>query len=136
MATLNQQQLDVIKNDLSQTKEILTDAQVLALAQKVVSIVKIPFGTEEIKLKIVFKIIRLIEKQLYLKLPNEYFELLHDTADGLTQSEADALRKRLVPIINVLIDIPILTEEIEAFIIDLILGLIINAMVVGFKLDK
>ncbi len=138
MATmmLTKVQLAQIKTDMEKTSEMLTDAEVLVLAQKVNKEVNIPFLSEEKELKVLFKIIRWIDKELYKLLPNEYYTLIHDSADGISEEEAENLRNRLVPLINKVVDIPILSEGVEAFVIDLVLDLIISAMIKGCSLEQ
>lgn len=98
--------------------------------------VKIPLLSDE-KEQIVFcKIIHWFDRELYQLLPNEYYALVHDSTDGISPDEAKEIKNRLVPLINNLIDIPILSEKMEAFLIDLVLGLIIDAMVTGFNLTQ
>ena len=136
METLTVLQLEQIKTDMDEICEMLTEALVLVLAQKVNEKVNIPFLSESKELKVFFKIIRWIDKELYKILPNEYYELIHDSTDGISEEEAENLRTRLVPLINKVIDIPILPEGVEAFIIDFVLNLIIKAMIKGFKLEE
>ncbi len=61
---------------------------------------------------------------------------MKDTTDGITKEEALVIEERLTPLINDKIDIPVLSEKMEAKLIGLILGLIMNAMVKGFKLEE
>ena len=68
--------------------------------------------------------------------PNEYYELVKDSTDGISKEEAIKIEERLTPLINNVVNIPVLTEKQEKKLISLILGLIINAMVTGFKLEE
>lgn len=136
MIALTDLQLEQIKTDMDEICEMLTNEQVLVLANKVNKKVNIPFLSEDKEFTVFFKIIRWIDKELYKLLPNEYYALIHDSSDGISEDEAENLKSRLVPLINKVIDIPILPEGVEAFVIDLILGLIINAMIIGFSLEE
>ena len=69
-------------------------------------------------------------------LPNEYYELVKDTSDGISKEEAVKIEERLTPLINNVVNIPILTEKQEEKLIGLVLSLIINAMIKGFKLEE
>ena len=135
--TLTKQQLEQIKNDMDKQVEMLTDPEINAIAQKVNKAINIPFFLNEEKEFIVFeKVIRWVDRQLYKMLPNEYYELVKDASDGISKKEAKRIEKRLTPLINDLVDIPILTERQEGKLIGLILSLIINAMIKGFKLEE
>lgn len=136
MIALTDLQLEQIKTDMDEICEMLTNEQVMVLANKVNKKVNIPFLSEDKEFTVFFKIIRWIDKELYKLLPNEYYALIHDSSDGISEDEAENLKSRLVPLINKVIDIPILPEGVEAFVIDLILGLIINAMIIGFSLEE
>jgi len=132
--TLTPSQLEQIKTDMSVTVKMLTDEEVMALAKKASEKVKIPFLSDEKEQIVLCKIIHWIDKELYQLLPNEYYALVHDATDGISPDEAKEIKARLVPLINNVIDIPILSEGMEAFLIELVLGLIIDAMVTGFNL--
>lgn len=138
MATisLTKEQLDQIPKDMDKKVDMLTDSQINALAQKVNGIINLPFIGEEKELIVMAKFIKWIDRELYQLLPNEYYELIKNSADGISKEEAAELEKRLTPLINNVINIPILSEEQESKLISLVLGLIINAMVKGLKLEE
>lgn len=136
MIALTDLQIEQIKADMNEKCEMLTNEQVVVLANKVNKKVNIPFLSEDKEFTVLFKIIRWVDKELYKLLPNEYYELIHDSTDGISEEEADALNRRLTPLINKVIDIPILPEVVEKYIIDLILGIIINAMIKGCCLEE
>jgi hypothetical protein len=69
-------------------------------------------------------------------LPNEYYELVRNATDGVTQEEADTIRDRVSPLINEKVDIPIIDEETEGKLISYVLGLIMNAMVKGKTISE
>ena len=133
--TLKMSQLDQIKVDMNEQVEMLSDAEVNALAQKLNAAINLPFLKEEKEFIVFVKVIKLIDKQLYNLLPNEYYVLVKDATEGISEEEAKIIKDRLTPVINSVINIPVLTEEQEGYLISLVLGLIINAMVKGFKLE-
>jgi len=138
MSALNSTQIAQIKEDLGTDKEFLTDEEVLAIAENVKAKIpfKIPFLSDQTVLTILFKNVRKIDRELYKLLPNEYYELVRNLSDGISSDEAKELIRRLTPLINKLIDIPILSEAIEAAIIEFVLDQIVNALVKGFKLSE
>jgi len=134
--TLTQAQLTQIKADMDEKVEMLTDAEVNALAQKINKLINLPFLNEDKELQVFAKIVKWVDKQLYQLLPNEYYELIRDAHDGISKEEAQKIEDRLTPLINNIVNIPVLTEAQEEKLIGLVLGLIINAMVKGFKLEE
>lgn len=134
--TLTQVQLDQIKNDINEQVEMLTDAEVNALAQKVNNAINFPFLNEEKEFVVFAKVIKWVDKQLYKLLPNEYYELVKDATDGISKDEAIKIEERLTPLINNVINIPVLSENQEAKLISLVLSWIIKAMIKGNKLEE
>jgi hypothetical protein len=133
--TLKMAQLDQIKADMNEQVEMLSDAEVNALAQQLNAAINLPFLEEEKEFIVFVKVIKLIDQQLYNLLPNEYYALVKDATEGISEEEAKIIKERLTPVINNVINIPVLTEEQEGHLIGMVLGLIINAMVKGFKLE-
>lgn len=125
-----------ITNDMDKQAEMLTDAEINALAQKVNKKINLPFLSEEKELVVFAKLVKWIDRELYKILPNEYYGLINDASNGLTTEEANDLRIRLTPMINKAINIPILSEESEEKLINTVLGAIIGAMIKGSKLEE
>ena len=134
--TLTEAQLAQIRKDMNEQVEMLSDAEVNALAQKVNNAINLPFLREEKEFIVFAKVIRWVDRQLYQLLPNEYYELVKDATDGISAEEALKIEERLTPLLNSVINIPVLTEKQEEKLISLVLGLIIKAMVKGFKLEE
>lgn len=134
--TLTKDHLAGIANDMDNQEEMLTDAEINALAQKVNKKINLPFLSEEKELVVFAKLVKWIDRELYKILPNEYYSLIHDVSDGLTSQEATDLEIRLTPLINNAINIPILSEKLEGKLISLVLSGIMGAMVKGSKLEE
>lgn len=134
--TLTNEQLQKIKEDMFKTEEMLSDAEVNSLAKKVNKTVNLPLITEEKEFVVYVKIIKWIDRQLYKLLPNEYYKLVKSTADGISEKEAELIEERVTPVINNLVNIPVLTEKQEEKLISLILSIIIKAMIKGLKLEE
>ncbi len=132
---LTQDQVEKIRGDNEQV-EMLTDTEINAIAQNANAVINIPFLGEEKEFVVIAKMVRLIDRKIYEVLPNEYYELIKDSLNGVSEEEAENIGKRLAPIINGLVNIPILSEKQEQILIELVLGLIIKGMVKGFKLDE
>ncbi len=134
--TLTKKQLEKIKSDMYEQVEMLTDGEINAIAQKVNKAFNIPFLNEEKEFIVFGKVIKWVDRKLYKLLPNEYYELVKDSSDGISKEEAIKIEERLTPLINNVVNMPILTEKQEGKLIGLVLGLIINAMIKGFKLEE
>jgi hypothetical protein len=138
MATLalTQQQLDKVTNDMNSNAVMLSDSEIKALAQKINGKFNIPVLGETGELIVFAKIVKLIDRKLSQLLPNEFYKLVKDSTDGISKDEAISLEKRLTPLINDRINIPILSEDQEEKLISMVLGIIINAMVKGAHLEQ
>jgi len=134
--TLTKTQLEKISTDMNDQVEMLTPEEVNALAMKVNKAINLPFISEEKEFVVFVKIIKWIDKKLYQLLPNEYYELINDATNGISKEEAMIIEERVTPMINNIVNLPVLTEKQEEKLISIILGLIINAMVKGFKLEE
>ena len=138
MATieLTEEQLAKIKEEMNQQTSMLTDEEVNALAGKVNKDINLPFLNEEKEFIVFFKLIRWIDRQLYALLPNEIYALVHDATDGISQAEAVKIRGRVIPLINKVVDMPIVPEALEEVIIGTIVDLILTALIKGLKLEQ
>ncbi|HEY4786352.1 MAG TPA: hypothetical protein VIH57_09900 [Bacteroidales bacterium] len=135
--TLTKDQIDQILLDMGKSQlEMLTDAEVNALAQKVNEKINLPFLSEEKELIVFAKIIKWIDRELYKVLPNEYYKLIRDSTDGISPEEAKAIEDRLAALLNKVINIPVLPEKLEEEVIRFVLHLIISAMIKGLKLEE
>lgn len=134
--TLTKEQLQKIQEDMFKTEEMLTDAEINAIAQKVNKSVNLPLINENKEFVVYVKIIKWIDRRLYQLLPNEYYKLVKSTTDGISAKEAELIEKRITPMINNFVNIPVLTEKQEGKLIGLVLGIIIKAMIKGFKLEQ
>ena len=91
--------------------EMLTDAEINALAQKVNKVINLQFLAEEKEFIVFGKIIKLVDRKLYHLLPNEYYELVKDSSDGISKEEAAKIEERLTPLINSVVNLPVITEK-------------------------
>lgn len=129
---LSQDQIDQIIADVNGV-ELLSFEEVSRIATEINKKVNIPFVNEE-KEKVIFvKIVQGIDRYLYRLLPNEVYSLVLDATDGIDRKEARQIRRRLTPIINERVNIPIIPERLEGKLINLVLSIITNALVKGSK---
>lgn len=78
----------------------------------------------------------MIDRKIYELGHNEYYELIRDANNGISGEEELVIEKRITPLLNKAVNFLILTEKQEAKLISLVLGLIINGMVKGIKLEE
>lgn len=127
--TLNEHQK--ILDDADTKIEMLSSKQLDLIATKLNGWVNIPFVSEK-KEQIVFvKIVKKVDRFIYKNLPNELYEVINDSLDGVSISEAELIEERLSSYINRYINIPYLTERMEQKVFEFILGIIISALVKG-----
>jgi hypothetical protein len=96
--------------------------------------VNIPFVGEEKEAVILVKIVKQVDRYIYKSLPNEIYELIAESADGISADEAELIEDRLAGSINRHLDIPYLTERMEQKVFEFILGIILSALVKGKSL--
>ncbi len=132
---LSKQNFEEIRKDAAGSS-MLTDGQVNAIATKLNKVVNIPILGERLEQKVFAKLVRLVDKKVYELVPNEYYELIKDVHDGISDEDAAKLEERLTPLINDKVNIPILSERMEAKVIAIVLGFIVNAMRKNFNLEE
>lgn len=134
--TLDKASLAQMDSDMNKKSEMLTDEQVNAIAQKVNEAVNLPLLNENAEFKVFAKIVRLIDRKIYEILPNEYYELINDSSNGISEEEAAKMEERLTTLLNEKVDIPFINEKKEQILIGIVVGQIVRAMVNGFKIAE
>ncbi len=122
--------------DMNKKAEMLTDEQVNAIAQMVNNAVNLPLLGEKAEFVVFAKIVRMLDKKLYEVLPNEYYELINDASNGISEEEAAKMEERLTNLLNEKVNIPFISERKEAILIGIVIGQVVRAMVNGFKLGE
>lgn len=112
---------------------VLSREEEKQIAKIVNKAINIPFMSEKREYKVFLAGIRLIDKALTLYLPEELLECIHDIQAGVSHEEVAVLEKRITPIINQMINIPLIPEFLEARLISMVLGIILNALRQGAK---
>lgn len=136
MGSLDQAGVSQMKDDMNNKTEMLTDEQVNALATQVNGAVNLPLLGEQAEFRVFAKVVRLIDMKLYETLPNEYYELVNDASNGISEEDASKMEERFTTVLNKKVDIPFISEKKEQIIIGIVIGQIIRAMVKGFKLAE
>lgn len=105
-----------------------------AIAAILNSAINIPFIGEKREGELFLKGIRLVDAALSRLLPKDLLDAIHYAKDGIRQEETEGLEKRLTPIINRNINIPLIPEFVEERLIRMVLGIILNALSSGQKI--
>lgn len=114
----------------------MTNEEILDLAQRLNKKINIPLVRETGEEKILIKIILKIDTFLYDHLPNEFYDIVRSSDQGISQSEAKTLVRRLTRLANKKIDIPYLPEAAEHFVIKFIIGIVVRAARKTLNLEK
>lgn len=136
---LNHADFKTLLNDFyaePQLRNKLTQDEIKLLAQKLNSKINIPIIGETGEEKICIKIILKMDNFLYDNLPNEFYDLLHSTENGINEEEAKIMVTRLTKLANEKINLPFLSEEMEEKIFRFIIGLIVKSAKKNTNLEK
>ena len=96
---LNDQQRKKIIHDMNEQVEMLTDIEIEYLATKLNENVNIPFLKENKEQIILAKLVKKVDRYLYSSLPNELYECIKDTKEGISEEEIDNLINSNIPLI-------------------------------------
>lgn len=123
-----------IEHDADEKVEMLTPAQLEMIASKLNGWVNLPILSEEKEQVIFVKIVKQVDRYIYKSLPNEIYELIAESTDGITTEEAEMIEDRMAAVINRQVTIPYLTERMEQKVFEFVLGIILSALVKGKSL--
>ncbi|MFD2164771.1 hypothetical protein ACFSJY_00700 [Thalassotalea euphylliae] len=105
----------------------LKEEEIKALAKELNERINVPLVSEAKEEKILIKVVLKVDNFLYDNLPNEVYDLIRSLQDGIDDSEAKRLIKRLSKLANKKIDIPYIPETAEYFAIRFVISVVINA---------
>ena len=114
----------------------LTEAEVKDLASKLNDIVNIPLISETREEKILIKVILRVDTFLYDNLPNEIYDLVRSSENGIEDEEATRLINRLSILANEKINIPYIPEAAEYVAIKFVIRVVINAARKNWNFDR
>ena len=116
--------------------EMLTQAEVEAIATKLNKVINLPILKEDKEQIIFVKIVKQIDRFLYGVLPNEIYELIRVASDGISEKDALVMEENLTKLANGYIYLPFLTEPMEETVFRVVVGLIVRAMLKGKTIKK
>lgn len=125
-----------IQDDMDQKIEMLTNEETEKLATLLNEKINLPFINEEKEKTIFVKLVKQMDRVLYQNLPNELYGLVRDVDDGISEEEAEDLKRLLAPILDKKIDIPYVPEEMEKSIFEIFISLIVRGMKKGYSVLK
>jgi len=131
--TLTEKQWGKIQNDADKQVEMLSHKEIEKIATKLNRKINVPFLSEEKEQVVLVKLVRKVDKYIYSVLPNEFYELIKNSTDGIDEDEADMIKNRVAKSINKAVDIPYIPEPLEQIAFEFIVGQIINALRKGFS---
>ncbi|AHW60293.1 hypothetical protein SAMN05444285_1499 [Draconibacterium orientale] len=105
----------------------MTEAEIKDLAIRLNEKIDVPFINETGEEKILVKVIFKIDTFLYDHLPNEFYDLIRSSDQGISKKEAKRLVRRLTRLANDKIDIPYLPEVAEHIAIKFVIGIVVKA---------
>ncbi len=105
----------------------LSTDEIKNLAQRLNKKINVPIINETKEEKILIKIILTIDNFLYDNLPNEFYDLIRDSENGIDNREAKRLVRRLTKLANDKIDIPYIPEPMERIAFKFVIGMIVKA---------
>jgi len=115
-------------------QELMRDDEIGMIAAAVNRKIEIPILSEKAEGRILFKSIKRIDQFLWQVLPDELYELYRTVIDGLDDDEAQALKARLITVINKSVDLPFLSEDTEKKLFEFVLGIVCDAIRKGRNL--
>ena len=133
MPTINELTEDQFVNLLNEyfappeKRQKLTEAEIKDLAVRLNQKINVPIIGETTEEKILIKIVLRVDTFLYDNLPNEIYDLVRSSDNGIDDKEATRLINRLSVLANEKINIPYIPESAEYVAIKYLLGVVVNA---------
>ena len=119
-----------------QSRTKMTQDEIKDLAERLNRKINVPLINETGEEKILIKIILKIDTFLYDNLPNEFYDLIRSTDQGIDGKEAKRLVRRLSRAANDKIDIPYLPEFAEKFAFRFVIGMVVKAARKNLDFEK
>jgi hypothetical protein len=135
---LTPDQFKVLMNEfyaVPEKRSKMETAEIIELATRLNKKINVPIINETGEQKILVKIILRIDNFLYDNLPNEFYDLVRDSTNGIDNREAKRLVRRLTRLANDKIDIPYIPEPMERIAFKFVIGMIVKAARKNLKLS-
>lgn len=126
--TLTEEQRKQVLHEMDVQIEMLSEKEVEALAAKLNEKIDLPFIVEGTEQVIFVKTVRNFDRLLYQNIPNELYGLVKTTSDGISDKDAEELKLVLGSRLNKALEIPYIPEWVEQQILEILIGLVVDAM--------
>jgi len=126
--TLTEEQRKQVLHEMDVQIEMLSEKEVEALAAKLNEKIDLPFIVEGTEQVIFVKTVRNFDRLLYQNIPNELYGLVKTTSDGISDKDAEELKLVLGSRLNKTLEIPYIPEWVEQQILEILIGLVVDAM--------
>ena len=126
--TLTEEQRKQVLHEMDVQIEMLSEKEVEALAAKLNEKIDLPFIVEGTEQVIFVKTVRNFDRLLYQNIPNELYGLVKTTSDGISDKDAEELKLVLGSRLNKSLEIPYIPEWVEQQILEILIGLVVDAM--------
>lgn len=130
VAELTTDQFKILLEDFyaaPEKRSKMTQDEIKDLAERLNKKINVPIMKETKEEKILVKIILKIDNFLYDNLPNEFYDLVRSSDQGIDSKEAKRLVRRLTKLANDKIDIPYIPESMEKIAIKFIIGIVVKS---------
>lgn len=125
---LTAEQRSNILLDADRKIEMLTENELESIATQLNGVINLPVIGEAKEQVILVKLVKSIDRFIYQRVPNEIYELVRNSSDGVSDEEARLIEERLASGLNNNINIPYLTERMEQRAFEFVIGVIVNAL--------
>lgn len=139
IAELSVEEFEILMEEFyaePQKRTKMTQDEIKDLAERLNRKINVPIINETGEEKILIKIILKIDTFLYDHLPNEFYDLIRSTDQGIDEKEAKRLVRRLSKAANDKIDIPYIPEFAEKFAFRFVIGMIVKSARKKLDFDK
>ncbi len=114
--------------DADRKMEMLSEEELETIATQLNEVINIPVIGEAKEQVVLVKLVKMIDRYIYQRMPNEIYELVRKTSDGISDEEAQLIEQRLATGLNNNINIPYLTEGMEQRAFEFVIKIITNAL--------
>ncbi len=116
---------------------MLSNEQVIFIANKINEKINLPILGEKAEFAIIKKAVTKVLKVLEGEIPEEYLDFLEDTAQGFDPEQGaniQLIKNNIVEFVNKKVDIPLLSETTEGELFSTLIDVLFDAMTKNKKL--
>lgn len=118
------------------TNGILSEAQLDRIAEIIDRMIPTGLLVDAIDDKAIEWVVHRLDRTLAGLLPPSWAKALKDLSEGIEKGDLSAIRARLVAALNAHINVPLISEETEGWIIGFFVDVVIEALKLGRTFDE